>query len=259
MKTTALCLVLSCAALLLPVHAGQEKKETPAPESKQTAKEPSPQQLYDQAVKLLNGKEVPQNPAEAVRLLTIAGDKGHVPSMILVSSCCIEGIGTRRDPDAGLQIMKMAADKGSAEAQRKLAMLFNEGIAGPRDPRSAHYWFKKAADNNDPLAIYYLGTFYSQGLIVKHDPAKAFELFIKASYMNEPHAQTILSGCYVEGFGTGKDLAEAYAWALVAADNGLTSAKNQLYPFMPQKSLDKARPRAVELKKKIAEQNKKKS
>lgn len=231
----------------LPLYAEAGKATPPAnKESSETLDE-----TYTRALKMLDGKEVPHNPAGAVQLLVKSADKGHIPSMILVASCAIEGIGTPKDVPAGVQIMHMAAKKGSAEAQRKLALLYNEGIAGARDTKTALYWFQKAADQKDALAIYFLGTFYSQGLEVKHDPNKAFELFSKAAYMNEPRAQVILAGCYTKGFGVPQDLAEAYAWALVASDNGFPDTKNQLYRMMSQKILDKARPRAKELQKKI--------
>ncbi len=256
------CLAVSFASG--PLLCAKESKKKPAPGAAPAVKtadkgevsppvEKTPEQLYQKAVTLLDGKNSPQNPREAVRLLTESADKGHIPSLILLSACCMEGLGTPKNTDAAVQLMAMAAQKGSADAQRRLAMFYNEGMGVNRDPGTAFFWFKKAADQGDPLALYFLGTFYSQGLTVEQDADKALELFLKAAYLNEPHAQVITAGCYAKGFGTQRDYAEAFAWALVAADNGYPETKNQLYPMMPQRALDEARPRAVTLKKKIAE------
>lgn len=221
----------------------------PAVEGK---KEPSPQSLYQTALQKLDGKTLRQDYHGAIRLLTQSAEVGHVPSLILLSACCMEGIGIPRNTDAAMQLMARAAQKDSGEAQRRLALFYYEGIGIPRDKKSAFYWFKKAADNKDPLGLYFLGTFYSQGIEVKLSESKALDCFLDAAYLNEPHAQVMLAGCYAKGYGTSQDYAEAFAWALVAANNGFPETKNQLYPLMPQRALDKGRERATSIEKKLS-------
>lgn len=217
----------------------------------------SPDQIYQKAAEMLDGKKVRHDPRDAVKLLTQNADNGHVPSMVLLSGCCMEGLGTPKNPDAAIRIMVIAANKGAADAQRRLALFYYEGIGVKRDYKTAFHWFKKAADQKDPLSMFFVGTFYSQGIEVEKDDSEALDYFLKAAYLNEPRAQVITAGCYANAFGIPRDYAEAYAWALVAADNGFPETKNQLYPLMTQRILDEARPRAKELQKKIAAQVKK--
>lgn len=229
-------------------HA-QSNKGTPA------SKESTPEELYALALKLMDGKDVRPNPTQAVKLLTEAGDKGHLPSVVLLSGCFLEGIGVERNDETAVKLMAYAAQKGAADAQRRLGLFYYEGIGVPkRDMKSALHWFEKAADQKDPLGLYMLGTFYSQGIEVSLSESKAFDLFIEAAYLGEPRAQSMTAGCYIKGYGISQDPAEAYAWALIAADNGLGEMKHQLYPSLPEKVVNKARSRAAQLKKKIAEQ-----
>lgn len=229
-----------------------EAKTKEAPKSEEKKQTLTADQLYEKASEMLVGKKVRHDPKGAVEILIENGDKGHVPSLVLLSGCCMEGLGTQKNPEAAIRLMVMAANKGAPDAQRRLALYYYEGLGVPRDYKTALYWFKKAAKQNDPLSLYFLGTFYSQGLEIEKDDAEALSYFLKAAYLNEPRAQVIAAGCYANGFGIPRDYGEAFAWALVAADNGFPTTKNQLYPLMTQRALDEARPRAKELQKKIA-------
>lgn len=252
---------LSCLLILstpfCPAKTEGNNSSSAKSEGKEKAQNLSPDQIYQKAVEMLDGKKVRHDPRGAVKILTQNADNGHIPSMVLLSGCCMEGLGTPKNPDAAIRIMVIAANKGAADAQRRLALFYYEGIGVKRDYKTAFHWFKKAADQKDPLAMFFVGTFYSQGIEVEKDDSEALDYFLKAAYLNEPRAQVITAGCYVQGFGIPKDFSEAYAWALVAADNGFPETKNQLYPMMSQRILDKARPRAKELQKKIAAQSKK--
>ena len=64
------------------------------------------------------------------------------------------------------------------------------------------------------------GTFYENGIGITQDHSKAIDWYRKAALQGFINAQAALAAIYFVGSLAEPDYAEAYAWAIIAEDNG---------------------------------------
>ncbi len=104
-------------------------------------------QLYD------NGEAgLPQNPAEARRLTTLAAENGDVKAMHNLGVYLFRGEGGPQDLTSAAQWFSKAAANGVVESQYNLGLLYQSGSGLPKDPALARAWFERAAAKGDPEA-----------------------------------------------------------------------------------------------------------
>lgn len=104
-------------------------------------------QLYD------NGDAgLPQNPAEARRLTTLAAENGDVKAMHNLGVYLFRGEGGPQDLASAAQWFSKAAASGVVESQYNLGLLYQSGSGLPKDPVLARAWFERAAAKGDPEA-----------------------------------------------------------------------------------------------------------
>lgn len=104
-------------------------------------------QLYD------NGEAgLPQNPAEARRLTTLAAENGDVKAMHNLGVYLFRGEGGPQDLASAAQWFSKAAANGVVESQYNLGLLYQSGSGLPKDPVLARAWFERAAAKGDPEA-----------------------------------------------------------------------------------------------------------
>lgn len=104
-------------------------------------------QLYDQGEAGL-----PQNPAEARRLTTLAAVNGDVKAMHNLGVYEFRGEGGPQDLTSAARWFTRAAAAGVVESQYNLGLLYQSGSGLPRDLEQARAWFAKAAAKGDDQA-----------------------------------------------------------------------------------------------------------
>ena len=121
------------------------------------------------------------------------------------------------------------AEKGDAKSQYNLGLLYltekyrtQQGLV--RDLEESRKWFWKASEQGFAEAQYNLGYMYATGTGVDVDFKKAEKLIRASALNNLGDAQLMLGGMYYEGKGVPHDKKEAYAWWVLAADNGVMNA-----------------------------------
>ena len=96
-----------------------------------------------------NGIGVKQDTKKAMRLIRIAADKGHVPSMHnLGIGLCKEG-----KMEEGFSFMKRSAELGYIESWDKLAYLYAAGLGVEVDVEEAKRWYERAAEKGHAASI----------------------------------------------------------------------------------------------------------
>lgn len=109
-------------------------------------------QLY--LAQLFDGGEagLPQNPAEARRLTTLAAENGDVKAMHNLGVYLFRGEGGPQDLTSAARWFGKAAANGVVESQYNLGLLYQSGSGLPKDPVRARAWFERAAAKGDDQA-----------------------------------------------------------------------------------------------------------
>ena len=152
--------------------------------------------------------------AEAVRLLTVAVEKGSVDAMYLLALCNQWGIGgLRSDEGPAIALYKKAAELGDASAMIELARI----ALWKKDGKQTIEWARKAVDaGGGTIAEHWLGLGYT----TEKQFAEAFKWHEKAAKGGEPEAQYYCGKYLLNGEGVEKDVASAVAWFRLSAENG---------------------------------------
>lgn len=104
-------------------------------------------QLYDSGEAGL-----PQDPAEARRLTTLAAENGDVKAMHNLGVYLFRGEGGPQDLTSAAQWFGRAATNGVVESQYNLGLLYQSGSGLPKDLVRARAWFERAAAKGDAQA-----------------------------------------------------------------------------------------------------------
>ena len=151
-----------------------------------TTKQKRANAVYNQAVLAVRSQEN----AEAIKLLTKAGELGHL------------------------------------DAQNDLGLFYQSGMMVPKDYQRAMQWYKKAASKNHIPAIFNIGILYHKGLGVPQNYKRARIWFLRAAKLNDADAQYNLGVMHHQGLGVKVNLKEAYIWFSLAAVNGSKKGLN---------------------------------
>ena len=141
MKTSLLRLFLAIFLPLAVAHAIDIQ------ETKIKAENGDPQAQYDLGFVYLNGMGVPQNPAAAVKLLTMAANQGHIDAQIQLGQCYEEGLGVEKDAFQAAPWYEKAANQGDAAAQTYLGMCYTEGRGVMKAEVEAYAYFLIASQS----------------------------------------------------------------------------------------------------------------
>lgn len=96
--------------------------------------------------------------------LVKAADRGDAASQYVLGSLYARGEGVPRDYKKALKLYTMAAEKGNPYAQTNLGFFYDAGIGvDARDPAAAFKWYEKAAMQGDAISQANLGSLYARG------------------------------------------------------------------------------------------------
>jgi localization factor PodJL len=140
-----------------------------------------PSAAYEVAVRLADGRAVPQDDEGAVHWFDRAAKKGLAPAQFRLASLYEKGIGVKKNLATARDLYRAAADKGHGKAMHNLAVLYAEGIDGPGDYRTAALWFRKAAERGITDSQYNLAVLFARGFGVEQNFAESYKWFFLAA------------------------------------------------------------------------------
>ena len=98
---------------------------------------------------------------------------------------------------------------------------YRKGLGVEEDLAAAKYWYEQGAENNYVPAIAGLGYLHAEGIGVDVDLVKAEAHYREAAWLDDDLAQNNLGDLLWEKLKPNSRYVEAYAWLLVASDQGL--------------------------------------
>jgi hypothetical protein len=170
------------------------------------------------------GRHVPVNGQESLRLLTEAANQGYAPAEYELGRIYLYGRGIPADYDKALVWEKKAADKGDVRAQRDLALMYERGFGVTADAAQAAEWNRKAAGQGHAEAQAHLARALDQGAGVAKNPDEARDWYAKAAEKDHPGAQLELA----RKLAKANDCAGAIRWYTEAATHGQSTAMYEL-------------------------------
>jgi TPR repeat protein len=163
-------------------------------------------------------------------------DAGDSVAEVELSRRYLKGTGLRKDDAQSIYWLRKAAEQGNATAQYQLGVNYRSGLAGlPFSQTQAVDWFRKAAEQGNFDAEQDLAWAYQLGQGVERDPAQANGWFEKVAThyrtvadQGDSRAQYELGRAYENGYGVPKNPSQARIWYQKSAEQGYSSAKEQL-------------------------------
>ena len=166
------------------------------------------------------GRGVAPDLATAFKYYLKAAEQGFAPAQFNVGNMYANGVGVKQDFFEAALWFRQAADRGVPEAQYNLALAYELGRGLGKDEMAAQSWYRKAADQGYTRARYNLALMLEEGRGSPSDPAAAAGFYRAAALQNFAPAQNNLGILLAEGRGMPADLSQAYAWLVLAVDNG---------------------------------------
>ncbi len=103
------------------------------------------EELYDQAMAIINGPKATARSAELIQLLQQSAAQGYVLAETRLGELCLRGRVVKEDLPTAVRWLQSAAQKGEPEAQTTLGSLYQCGIGVPLDLNEAQKWLQRAA------------------------------------------------------------------------------------------------------------------
>lgn len=167
-------------------------------------------------------------PAAVPAILRQAALSGDATAVHEIALRAVEGRGLPRDPALALRLFERAAQAGLAPAQERLAILYDKGIGTARDAKLAVAWYERAARGGNVRAMHNLATLLTAGVSGKPDYAGALQWYTEAAEAGVRDSQFNMGVLLARGVGIRKDPAKAFHWfALAAAQGDAEAAKKR--------------------------------
>ena len=144
------------------------------------------------------GMGTPKDPAEAVRLYTIAAEMGYAEAQFNLGMCLQRGEGIGYNAVKAFTWLKCAADAGHADAQNSVGFSLEAGRGVQEDTAAAIVYFRRAADQGHAIAMCNLGRRYAQGIGVPRNPSLAvlwLKRALNAGELDAANALATLATC----------------------------------------------------------------
>lgn len=140
-----------------------------------------PDASFEVATRFAEGRNVPQDLAQAAAWFDRAARRGLAPAQFRLGSMYEKGLGLKKDLQEARRLYLAAADKGNAKAMHNLAVLYAEGLDGKPDYAIASQWFRKAATFGIVDSQYNLAILYARGIGVDHSLTESYKWFALAA------------------------------------------------------------------------------
>jgi localization factor PodJL len=136
---------------------------------------------YEIAIRFAEGRNVPQDLAQAAAWLDRAARSGLAVAQLRLGSMYVKGLGLKQDLQEARRLYLAAADKGNAKAMYNLAVLYAEGLDGKPDFALASQWFRQAGRFGLVDSQYNLALLYARGIGVDPDLTQSYKWFALAA------------------------------------------------------------------------------
>jgi localization factor PodJL len=136
---------------------------------------------FEVAVRLAEGRGVPQNMPAAAEWFERAAKKGLAPAQFRLAGLYEKGLGVKKNLETARRYYSAAGVAGHAKALHNLAVLYAEGVDGKPDYQTAARWFRKAAGYGVADSQYNLAVLYTRGIGVEQNLAEAYKWFALAA------------------------------------------------------------------------------
>lgn len=159
------------------------------------------------------GRGVTKDVERAVRLFSLAVERGNSHAMWELSIHVRNGWSVARDPARALALGRSAAEAGDAAGMNVLGVMHRDGIATPKSDTEARLWFERSAQLLNSYAMVNLGRLLKEGRGgLARNPEAAVALYRKAVLRGDnPWAKVALAEALEKGEGVAKNEAEARA------------------------------------------------
>lgn len=182
---------------------------------------------------LLHGPEAASLPhAELLPMLRREAEKGSAFGQYLLGRMHHLGLGLPRDPAQALRLYTLAANGKFEAAQAALGLMHAEGDGVPRDDAAAIAWLQKAIGNDSAQAKIYLARILRDGRGVPKDVPRAVTLLEESGYRGLGEGYHELGLMYERGLGVPVDLAKARNYYERAASDKWPAAQERLKDFV---------------------------
>ena len=174
------------------------------------------------------GRGVSQDKIEAAKWYRLAAEQAYALAQYNLGYMYHQGDGIRQDDTEAVQWYRLAADQGNANAQNNLGMMYENGRGICRDNIEATNLYRLATAQGLSGGQYNLGRMYGFGLGLSKNNEVAAELYRLAAEQGDDLAQFNLGAMYANGLGVPQDDVEAFKWYRLAAEQGNPSARYNL-------------------------------
>ena len=141
-----------------------------------------------------------------------------------------------QDLEKAVKWLQLSGGQGNADANTLLAHLYLNGIGVEQNTETAIQLYTTVAEAGDTECQETLGLIYAQ----KEDFEKSVEWYVLAAKSGRVQSQIKCISIYGIGLGVECNRVEAYAWALVVADEGDNAHKQKLEPLLSANEQAKA-------------------
>jgi TPR repeat protein len=172
-----------------------------------------------------DGKGVPKDYAQALRLLQGVANRGYAPAQYYLGAMYSTGLGVSRNEVLASSLYRAAAEQGYVDAESVLGVRYRDGQGMSQDFGQAMDWLRKAAEQGNAEAQYNLGEMYERGQGGSQDPVQAFAWFHKAAEKDLAPALDRVGAMYSKGEGVQQNYSEAADWYRKAARHGSANAQ----------------------------------
>lgn len=117
-------------------------------------------------------------------------------------------------------LMRRAAEQGLAAAQYRYAQMLQRAEGVDANAEAARLWMVRAAQNGNVRAMHAAGAMFINADTTMENQEQAARWFEQGALHGLRDSQFNLALLFQSGYGVPESPADAYAWFLIAADNG---------------------------------------
>ena len=148
---------------------------------------------YELAMDYYDGRGVPADPQEAIKLLEASSAQGNGFAKYWLGTEKVNGTNIPADYPDALKLFQEAADFGAPEALTELGKMYYRGQSVPVDYVKALDYFRSAALKNAASGYFYVGFMTALGSGgAQPNPASATADMMKGLLLGDPDAQAII-------------------------------------------------------------------
>lgn len=187
------------------------------------------QAQFELGLHYLDGELVRRDVTKAAELIRSAATQNYPEAAATLGYMYMEGVGVENNPAEAIRWLTIDAEKNNnAWAQFNLATLYRRGEGTSVDYTQARHWYLKAAEQGYISAFENLGLIYERGLDVPQDYLEAFKWYMEAAEYGSVYGQYSVGYFFHLGLGVHKNYDEAMLWYQKAAAEGDPEALNEI-------------------------------